>query len=207
MLDIADLKACASVRQVPVGRLVMSRTALPAAVSYLERGRVALGLWQDGALVHQLGVLEGPCWLDLSSAVLHESPVMDAVAVSDLEISDISRDVVDQALRQLDRGARMLLTDMALAHRRQSDYALSRLAKDAASRCAEWLLSHAQRRQGGVWAVELVDRKRSIAAHLGITPETFSRVLRHLREQSLISGSGRLLHLTDPKALRLVAGV
>jgi len=32
-------------------------------------------------------------------------------------------------------------------------------------------------------------------------------VLRHMRERSLISGSGRTLNLVDPGGLRLLAGV
>ena len=56
-------------------------------------------------------------------------------------------------------------------------------------------------------AVLLQQRKRSIAAQLGIAPETFSRVLRHLRERSLISGSGRILNLLDPSGLRSLAGI
>jgi CRP-like cAMP-binding protein len=56
-------------------------------------------------------------------------------------------------------------------------------------------------------AVQLQLRKRSIAAQLGIAPETLSRVLRHLRERSLISGSGRLVNVVDPGGLRTLAGV
>ena len=55
--------------------------------------------------------------------------------------------------------------------------------------------------------VQLEQRKRSIAAQLGIAPETLSRILRHLRERSLISGSGRMLNLIDPTGLRTLAGV
>ena len=52
----------------------------------------------------------------------------------------------------------------------------------------------------------LQQRKRLIAAQLGIAPETLSRVLRHLRERSLISGSGRVVNLVDLNALRLLVG-
>ena len=55
-------------------------------------------------------------------------------------------------------------------------------------------------------SVQLQQRKRLIAAQLGIAPETLSRVLRNLRERSLISGSGRTLNLVDPPGLRSLAG-
>jgi CRP-like cAMP-binding protein len=80
------------------------------------------------------------------------------------------------------------------------------LAKDADARCAEWLLRHAEPIDNvGALAVTLHERKRLIAAQLGIAPETFSRVLRHLRELNLISGGGRVLSLLNPQALRDLA--
>jgi CRP-like cAMP-binding protein len=59
----------------------------------------------------------------------------------------------------------------------------------------------------GTLAVILQDRKRLIAAQLGIAPETFSRVLKHLRDRKLISGSGRVLKLLDPIGLETLAGI
>ena len=56
------------------------------------------------------------------------------------------------------------------------------------------------------WRI-LQDRKRLIAAQLGIAPETFSRVLKHLRDRKLISGSGRVLKLLDPIGLETLAGI
>ncbi|HOM21194.1 MAG TPA: helix-turn-helix domain-containing protein, partial [Ottowia sp.] len=109
---------------------------------------------------------------------------------------------------ELPAPALALLRDMAAAHRQQAELAVSRLAKDAEARCAEWLLRHAEPAQGapGTLAVMLRQRKRMIAAQLGIAPETLSRVLRQLRERSLISGTGRILNLLDPGALRALAG-
>ena len=54
--------------------------------------------------------------------------------------------------------------------------------------------------------VTLHQRKRLIAAQLGIAPETFSRVLRHLRELGLIHGTGNVLALPQPRALQSMAG-
>jgi CRP-like cAMP-binding protein len=103
--------------------------------------------------------------------------------------------------------ARAVLDDVARAHRQQTELAVSRLAKDAEARFADWLLQHAAPLEQGGMAVQLQERKRSIAAQLGIAPETLSRVLRHLRERSLISGSGRSLNLLDLTGLRTLAGI
>ena len=50
-----------------------------------------------------------------------------------------------------------------------------------------------------------VGRKRLIAAQLGIAPETFSRVLRQLREHGLIAGRGNVIDLPKPAALEVLA--
>ena len=103
-------------------------------------------------------------------------------------------------------GARGLLLDMAQGYRQQSELAVSRLAQDAESRCAQWLLKHAEPDPTGAMQVTLHQRKRLIAAQLGIAPETFSRVLRHLRELGLIHGTGNVLNLPQPRALQSMAG-
>ncbi|TXI30168.1 MAG: helix-turn-helix domain-containing protein, partial [Ottowia sp.] len=92
--------------------------------------------------------------------------------------------------------------------RQQSQLAVSRVAKDAEARGPEWLRRHAEPAHDapGTQSVLLRQRKRLIAAQLGIAPETLSRVLRQLRERSLISGSGRVLNLLDLNGLRALAG-
>ncbi len=189
------------------GTHLLQRGVKPLQVSYIENGRVALGILEHGLMEHQIGVLEGPCWLDTSSAVLELPHLVDAVADTPVVLHQVHIDAFRKAIANLSESAQAVLTDVARAHRRQTEFAVSRLAKDAESRCAEWLLTHAESGDQGQLAVELHQRKRSIAVQLGIAPETFSRVLRHLREQSLISGSGRVLNLVNPSALRSLAGV
>ena len=189
------------------GRLLLQRGVNASWVSYLELGRVALGVRQGSGLEHQIGLIEGPCWLDASSAVLNLPSLVDAVADTTVRLRLVSVDDFRQGIAGLPAAAQQVLTDVAMAHRKQTEYAVSRLAKDAHARCAEWLLCHAQSSDQGLLAVQLQQRKCSIAVQLGITPETFSRVLRHLREQRLISGTGRVLNLLNPKALRSLARV
>lgn len=189
------------------GAVMLKRAESSPWVLYLESGRVNLGVTDGDTMEHQLGVVEGPCWLEATSAVLNLPHAVDAVADTDLCLRRMPLTEFRRSLEAMPVTVQSVLHDVALAHRQQTELAVSRLAKDAEARCAEWLLRHAQAGEKGSLAVQLQQRKRSIAAQLGIAPETFSRVLRHLRERSLISGSGRILNLLDPSGLRSLAGV
>jgi len=195
-------------RQVAArGELLLKRAVASPWVSYVESGRVALGVMDGDVMEHQLGVVEGPCWLEATSAVLNLPHAMDAMAETEVSLRRVPVADFRRSLSAMTTSAQAVLHDVAMAHRQQTELAVSRLAKDAEARCAEWLLRHAQTGDKGVMAVLLQQRKRSIAAQLGIAPETLSRVLRHLRERSLISGSGKTLNLVDPGGLRSLAGV
>ncbi len=187
---------------------VLLRRAEPAnGVVFVESGRVELGLMDGGELTHLLGTVEGPFWLETSAAILGRLSLVDAIAETRVQMRRLSLPLFRKWLVSMPESAQNLLRDVAVAHWQQSELAVSRLAKDAEARCAEWLLRHAQTSEQGSVAVMLQQRKRMIAAQLGIAPETLSRVLRHLRERSLISGSGRVVNLVDPSGLRSLAGV
>lgn len=207
MFTVNAIDPSAQIQHLVRGQRLLLRGHEPDWVGYIEDGRVALGLLENGAMEHQIGVLEGPCWLDASSAVLGLPHLVDALADTPVQLRKVSVDDFRQGMANMPEAAQAVLLDLAMAHRRQTEFAVSRLAKDAEARCAEWLLCHAQPSDQGLMAVQLQQRKRSIAVQLGIAPETFSRVLRHLREQSLISGSGRVLNLVNPTALRSLAGI
>jgi CRP-like cAMP-binding protein len=214
----AFLSTCPA-QSVQPGTTLLRRTVPVGAVLFIEAGRVALGVVGaeadlgrgDGhtthAMEHQLGVVEGPAWLEANAAVLNLPSAVDAVAETSVLLRRVPLDDFRAALAGGSSAALAVLTDVARAHRQQIELAVSRLSKDAEARCAEWLLAHAESTDKGVCSVKLQLRKRLIAAQLGIAPETLSRVLRHLRERSLISGSGRVVNLVDPGGLRSLAGV
>ena len=207
MLPIPTAPVTAASEAAPRGQTLLRRAQASPWVSFLESGRVVLGVMVGDVMDHQLGVLEGPCWLEASWAVLDLLPAVDAVADTDVVLRRLPVAEFRHNLAGMSGPARAVLDDVARAHRQQTELAVSRLAKDAEARCAEWLLQHAEPLAQGGMTVQLQERKRSIAAQLGIAPETLSRVLRHLRERSLISGSGRSLNLLDLTGLRVLAGV
>ncbi len=193
---------------VLAGTVLLHRGDTVDRIVHILQGRVVLGVLADGHMAHQLGVVQGPCWLEAASGLLGLPHAVDAVAETEVLVQYVSvRDFVDE-VHALPEASQNLLLDMARSQRQQSALAVSRVAKDADARCAEWLLRHAEPTDpSGSLAVKLTERKRTIAAQLGIAPETFSRVLRHLRERQLINGSGRVLGLPNPQALRELAGV
>ena len=189
------------------GDVVRWRQQLPTSVLHLDSGRVLLGIQEKGHMRHQLGVVEGPFWLDAASALLGLPSVVDMVAETPVQMR---RQPLDDFLREvsaLPEAAQILLRDMALGYRQQTELAVSRLAQDAEARCAQWLVHRAEYDEQGSASVTLHQRKRLIAAQLGIAPETFSRVLRSLRNSGLISGSGSVIRLLRPDTLQRVAGM
>lgn len=174
-------------------------------VLYLESGSVLLGVAQQAQMRHQLGRLEGPVWLDAAFAMQERAPCMDMQALDSVRVHAIPLSLFRSALADLPPPVRTLLQDLARAYCTQAELSVSRLAQDAEARCAQWLLRHAMPHMDGSLRVTLQSRKQSIAAQLGIAPETFSRVLRQLRERGLIGGRGNVIDLPQPGALKTLA--
>jgi len=207
MLEVLPTSNAQPALELAPGAVLLRRGECSEQVLHLEQGRVMLGLLAQGGLHHQLGVVEGPFWLEASSGLLGLPHAVDAVAETGVRVQRVALADFRRHIERLPEPSRSLLADLARAQRQQTEMAISRLAKDADARCAEWLIQHAECDPAtNRWQVSLHERKRSIAAHLGIAPETFSRVLRQLRERDLISGRGRVLQLTNPDALRALAG-
>ncbi|MFT4242098.1 MAG: Crp/Fnr family transcriptional regulator [Acidovorax sp.] len=198
----------ADTEAIAAGEVLHRRNEVQTSVLHLHSGRVLRGVLEGDVLRHQLGAVEGPVWLDAASALLGLPLPVDMVADTPVLVRRLPIQALCDSLAQLPAGARGLLLDMARGHRQQCELAVSRLAQDAESRCAQWLLQHAEpgHGDGGALQVRLHLRKRLIAAQLGIAPETFSRVLRHLRDRGLVHGTGNVLNLPQPRALQSMAG-
>lgn len=209
MLPNTLLTLPAKLSSLNPGSVVLQRGMLADSVVHVESGRVALGLMEGEGLTHLLGTAVGPFWLEATAAILHRPCLVDAVAETEVVLRRLPLSAFRDWFAALPESAQGVLQDVATAHWQQTQLAVSRLAKDAEARCAEWLLQHAEpaRETASELVVMLRQRKRLIAAQLGIAPETLSRVLRQLRSRSLISGTGRVLNLLDLNGLRAVAGI
>ena len=207
MFLIPSFDPLAQAEVVSAGQLLRQRGSRADSVLYLDSGCVVLGVRDEGQMRHQLGVVEGPAWLDAAFALTGKPCGVDMVTDSRVRLRRISLQAFQRSLDGLPDTVATLVRDMAHGYCQQTETAVSRLAQDAETRCAQWLLRHAQHADNGTMRVTLNQRKRTIAAQLGIAPETFSRVLRHLREHGLIAGTGNVLNRPQPSALQSVAGM
>ena len=208
MLNRVQNHLPAPAEKVACGTVLLRRGQAANKAIHLLTGRVAFGVIEEGVLVHQLGAVEGPFWLEAAAAMLGLPHAVDVMAESSVTIQTMPLAQFRSQLKNLPEAVHTLMLDLAKAQRQQIEVGVSRLAKDADARFAEWLLRHSEPADAqGNLAVILQDRKRLIAAQLGIAPETFSRVLKHLRDRKLISGSGRVLKLLDPIGLETLAGI
>ena len=148
------------------GEVLRERHQQPASVLYLDSGRVLLGVREDGVMRHQLGVVEGPFWLDAATALLDQPCAVDMVADTRVQLRRMPVEEFKRSFDALPQAAQVLVRDMAIGYCQQTELAVSRLAQDAEARCAQWLLRHAYNSEDGGLRVTLHQRKRLIAAQL-----------------------------------------
>jgi len=78
----------------------------------------------------------------------------------------------------------------------------SRTAESAQVRLASWLLDQPSRpTDSGERVIQIEGSKKSVAASLGMTPETFSRSLRALAGQGILEVRNKQIVLLDPHRL------
>ena len=132
----------------PVGTTLLRRAQPADSAIFVESGRVLLGLLASapGAaeaaaesgcpMEHQLGMVVGPAWLEAHTVVLDLPSAVDAIADTSVVLRRVPVAAFRASLGGGSLAAQAVLTDVARAHRQQTEFAVSRLAKDAEARCA-----------------------------------------------------------------------
>lgn len=206
-VPIDELQALVVGRDLPAGSLLLSRQQPARELLILAHGDAALGFMQDGAPFQPERSLQGPEWIDPASAWLGGLPAQDAIAVSDVRVLALPVDALQALLLRRPELAAPLLHVLAQQVHQLTTVAHDLMHKDAEARFSDWLIQrcvavpdapeHA--------VVTLHERKRDIAAQLGITPETLSRLLRQLSRKGLIEVRGYTVSVQDLSALRAIA--
>jgi hypothetical protein len=121
MLNRALTQAHSPVEELPGGTVLLRRGQVANKVMHLLRGRVAFGVIEQGVLVHQLGVIEGPLWLEAAAATLSLPHAVDALAETPVTLQSMSLGQLKSHLKNLPEPLHTLMLDLAKAQRQQID--------------------------------------------------------------------------------------
>lgn len=208
-VECEALDDLAQLRSVAAGQAVFAHDEPSRSLVVLISGDVAMGLATPGGSMRTERFVRGPAWLDASSAWLASAHVLDAVALTQVQVAELARTPLQALLEQRPSLARRLLVSLAGEVRRLTVHAHELMHKDAPGRLATWLHTHCQPigDDSNHGMVRLLERKSDIASQLGMTPETLSRLMRTLSDQGVIGVDGYTVRVLDLKALRRLAGI
>mgnify|MGYP000382017839 CR=1 FL=1 len=99
------------------GAVLLRRGDASDPVLHLLQGRVVLGFLQQGEMLHQLGEVEGPCWLEASSGLLGLAHVVDAVALTPVHLHQVAVSEFMAQVEGMPDPSQALLMDMAKQQR------------------------------------------------------------------------------------------
>lgn len=210
-----ELAADAEEVQIGRGEVLFTRGTAATAFYGLVRGLIQLGISNADGNVRVVEII-GP-GQTFGEAVMFQQggyPV-DAVALAPSELVRIPAASVDALLTSDPRFARAMLASMSTRlHGLVRDIELFTLTSTT-QRVVGYLLgeltvgaaptpvtsSPPPVGANGPGQVHLTPSKQVVASRLGMTPESFSRVVRDLSESGLISVRGRIVTIPDEAAL------
>lgn len=200
--DAQALEALAVERSLAGGDWIFTHRTPARTLVLLLEGSASLG-HSDGAAMAPERVLHGPAWLDAASAWLGGAThTLDARALGAVRVVDLPRAALQALLLQRPTLAPGFLAALAQDVQRLSMQTHELLHKDANSRLAGWLFRHLH---GPQMLLHLNERKRDIAAQLGMSPETLSRQMRQLSRRGLIEVNGYQVRVLDSDGLQRLA--
>ena len=85
--------------ETTVHKVLRVRQERLTTVLHLVSGRVQLGIREDGQMRHQLGVVEGPFWLDGAAAMLNMPCAVDMVTETRVQLR---RQPIEDSMRSVE---------------------------------------------------------------------------------------------------------
>lgn len=211
------------VRRTPffaaAGEAAMARLLRPSFTQLLPRGAVMFEQHQPADFVHMLlegavglmardetgaeTVVEifGPSELFLAPAAILQLPYLaSATALTEVRVLMLPAEVFREGIAQDPALARAAVELLARHWRLMVDQVVDLKLRPAERRVARFLARRIPE-DHGTGEVPLPEPRATIAARLGMTPETLSRTLAALEATGLIRVSPRRIHVPDREKL------
>ena len=187
------------------GGQVLFRRGTPSTGFYMVRdGRMQLSVSNSEGVVKVLEIVSPGGAFGHAVMFLREPYPVDATALVDTHLVFVPSTAVDTILDGDPAMARLMLASMARRLQgKVQDIAMLSL-QSATQRIIAYVLGaipQTDARAGASTRVELPALKQVLASRLGMTPETFSRAMRTLSGEGLVSVDGSVVVVPDIAAL------
>ena len=187
------------------GGQVLFRRGTPSTGFYVVRdGRMQLSVSNSEGVVKVLEIISPGGAFGHAVMFLREPYPVDATALVDTHLVFVPSTAVDTILDGDPAMARLMLASMARRLQgKVQDIAMLSL-QSATQRIIAYVLGaipDAEAPAGPSTRVELPALKQVLASRLGMTPETFSRAMRTLAGEGLLSVDGSVVVIPDIAAL------
>jgi len=187
------------------GELLFYRGTPAAGFFGVVSGAVQLSLANADGVVKVVEIVRADQSFGEAVHFLHRPYPVDAVALEATRLVEVPGSVLDALLAEDPELSRTMLAALsARLHSLVRDIEMLTL-RSAAQRVVGFLVGELTDSATGPARLRLASPAHVLASRLGMSPETFSRVLRDLQDQELIVKNGRDLTILDPD--RLVASV
>ncbi len=187
------------------GGQVLFRRGTPSTGFYLVReGRMQLSVSNSEGTVKVLEIISPGGAFGHAVMFLRDPYPVDATALVDTHLVFVPAAAVDRILDGDPAMARLMLASMAKRLQAKiQDIAMLSL-QSASQRIVAYVLGAMRDdagQSGPSTTVELPALKQVLASRLGMTPETFSRAIRTLAAEGLLTMDGSVMQIPDIAAL------
>ena len=201
--DLFEVASFSVLRHMPRGQSLFSQHEPCASVCYLVSGLVKLARYGSRGGEQIIDIAGPGRMLGLTALLSGSGYSYDGVAVDDCEI------LVVQALPLLrfieQRTERLMLVgrELARGHERMVARVEQLIGRTAVQRVALYLLESSSPLPAGYAPPPLIGiiRRADVANMLGLTPETFSRVLARFRRTGFIRDQGGVVEVLNRSQL------
>jgi CRP-like cAMP-binding protein len=172
----------------------------------VRRGAVKVyRLSSDGReqVLHHLG--EGRTFAEAAVLSMTRYPAHAVAVAADTELIEIGAERFLALFRSDPRLAAAMVSSLSMWLISLTERVEELSLASATARLAHYLLRLPSRVEGAVAVLELPLAKKELAAHLAITPETLSRLLRRWQDAGLVRSEGRRLEVLDERLLEAIA--
>jgi len=200
------LDAEKSVAHFHAGQVLCAEGAPGGPVYCMHRGLVKLMKTGDRGEPQILRLLAPPETIGVRTLVADDSYPATAVAAERTVVCVIPRETFRKLLRRSQGLSGEIMARLSREVRQAEDRMLAFTQRSARRRLAHLLLYIEEHdRERGDGSIHQLLKRKDLARMVGMTPETFSRLLRQFRDRRLIEVTRREIRLLDREGVRRVA--